>query len=209
MKKIVLAIVVAVMVVMLVVPVAMAQTGHIFELRPLDASGPPYVAQNWALIHNPGNPGGTFVTSSHTWYINYGGAATSAAPVTYNMLPGMGMNMSMDDPANSRVAISALYFMPYPTMPGSYIVATWTLNNPGTMMWDQVDPNFLIDINGTTYSQVQLSGWGELDPLLGVEEPAPPIAEILTIVLISMGLIALGGYVWYRRHRAKAALVAA
>lgn len=38
-------------------------------------------------------------------------------------------------------------------------------------------------------------------------EPVAPIPEIITIVLISIGLVSLGGYIWYRRKRQ--ALVAA
>lgn len=52
---------------------------------------------------------------------------------------------------------------------------------------------------GATAETSHLLHMGEAPPIVPAS-PAPPIPEIITIVLVSMGLIALGGYIWYRRH---------
>ncbi len=53
------------------------------------------------------------------------------------------------------------------------------------------DPNVTGAINGAGY---RIAGPVELLPIA-------PIPEIITIVLLAIGLLAIGVYVWYRRSR--------
>lgn len=90
--------------------------------------------------------------------------------------------------------------------------------------FDYLDPNFMVNDSGNGWDRdgATLMANSQLgvdpdarvvyDPVFGPppvgDTPVPPISEIVTIVLVSLGLIALGGYVWYRRHRQVAAVAA-
>ena len=84
-------------------------------------------------------------------------------------------------------------------------------NNP-SFNWSEVDAggNPVNDpgLNGWQYADLEAAGEPDLIPGGSGPVPAPPIVEIVTIVLVAPGLAAIGGYVWYRRRHMVAAVPA-
>jgi hypothetical protein len=78
---------------------------------------------------------------------------------------------------------------------------------PGSLGFDYTNGGFLFAVDGVGQSGLVLNGGGNLAPIDG--DPAWPVPEIITIVLVATGLIALGTYAWYRRrHNVALAAVA-
>lgn len=102
------------------------------------------------------------------------------------------------------------------TLTDGFVMATLTAPAPTTLGFDfasaffQVfDLNGVLMVTGATMDSGGLDSQGDptyLAPAGG--GPAPPIPEIITIVLISIGLISIGGYIWYRRRHQQAVLAA-
>ncbi len=61
-----------------------------------------------------------------------------------------------------------------------------------TVVWDTGSSDITGDINGAGY---RLPTPGDVDPL-----PIAPVPEIITIALLAIGLLALGGFLWYRKR---------
>lgn len=125
------------------------------------------------------------------WMNMPGSYSDTGAGLTINM-----MHFGVANPADGDILANISYVAP----PG------------GTVIWDELNGGFVCDINGTPLSGAVLYASNNLylngAPAFPPGSPAPPIPEIVTIVLISIGLISLGAYVWYRRRNQQAVLAA-
>ena len=178
---------------------------------------------------NPGGPTGSAwsVDWSNTspfmsGFVLYFDSSDPAAVITITMAGFWGFAMSAPAPGVAPLVFSST------ASPGS----TWDVNTYGTQ-WFTIttdrptnlnwhddgaagDPgNFglvltdagAVPLPGAPFGFGTLDSAGSLNP--AAEGPAPPISEIITIVLLSIGLISLGAYIWYRRRRQNIELIAA
>jgi len=176
-------------------------------------------AQQWEIVDTSGGAGTSWninyasgpawTTAQYTFYLNVVSGVPGNVSNTGNFVPP-GMIGSTGSWAGG-VWFSALGFAPA-VVNAPYTLATYT--SPGdNLSWATTHGSFLVDRNGDGdvndpgETGADMEAAGELVP--GAEAPVPPVAEIITIVLISIGLIALGGYVWYRRRNQQNALLAA
>lgn len=166
-------------------PAVITQTLPAFGMPPMDIM--------WVNHYIPG-PSGDQGAYSTIVYLNAGSNFTHA-------FSGMGLqngDILMSLTASTGTSLnwgSNNSFIVAENNPGTLVLIKNWINGPATG-----NEMFTADMMLTD----GLNGGGSPPP----GSPAAPVAEIITIVLVSMGLIALGGYVWYRRHRKVAAVAA-
>ena len=177
---------------------------------------------------NPGGPQGAAwavdwsnTTPYFSGFVLYFDSSDPAAVLTITMQGFWGFAMTAPAPGVAPLLFSST------AAPGStWSVATFgapwftiTSDRPTNLSWfDDGAPgdpgnfglvltdNVATPLPGAPFGFGTLDGAGSLNP--PGSTPTPPIPEIITIVLISIGLIAIGGYIWQRRRHQQAALVA-
>jgi len=178
---------------------------------------------------NPGGPTGAAwqvdwsnTTPYFSGFVLYFDSTDPAAVLTITLLGFWGFAMTAPGPGVAPLLFSST------ASPGStWSVATFgapwfTINSdrPTNLSWYDDgavgDPgnfglvltdNVATPLPGAPFGFGTLDGAGSLNPPNST--PTPPIPEIITIVLISIGLISLGAYVWFRRRRQNVELTAA
>lgn len=206
MKKVLVIGMVVIILLSIATGVAAAQKTFVLETNP--AGQPPPAFTDFQLIYDAigANEGQAMVSSTYAVYMVYDPLSATNFSVTGL---GAGLGFMMDTSAlvaPNGVQASVLNFGGIPVPDGS-VLATFHSDTPTTMQFDIDNVLFTIDVDGTGMSGRALETAGQLNPgegatTPGFSEPVPvaPIPEIITIVLVSIGVIALGGYVWYRRR---------
>ncbi len=166
--------------------------GQAFELRYTDpdAMGDTWLTNAYAILIASGDGPSLVVDPTNTFVIT-------------NNMAILDVTDNADD-LDGTLHISGYdIFTPANTVAAPTLIATITTLNPCNLWFEIGDPLFVVNNNGSNYQGATMDANGMLaaDSVVGPPVgPTPPIPEIITIVLVSLGLIALGGYIWYRRH---------
>ena len=169
-----------------------------------DGDADPATSTDYALMVSPGSPTNSYTSSTMSFLFEYGSATNSMSAYSWDQTIDMDMSEDDHDGINGQFFLSTLNFSAYTYNSGT--LASFTLTNPGTIAHVYSNNDYQMDLRGTVVYGDDLFTDGHLVPDSdsnsdGTSDPVPPIPEIITIVLIGMGLIALGAYVWYRRRR--------
>jgi hypothetical protein len=188
--------------------------------------------QVWDLVctDNPTGPQGQVFelrytdpdAGGHTWTTNaYAMLLAAGDGMTYTVDPTITFaiinNMAVLDVTDNADDLDGTFhisgydiFTPANTIPAPTLIATITTSAP-TSIWFEINSAlFVVNNNGTNYQGLVMDANGMLaaDGVVGPPvSPSPPVPEIITIVLVSLGLISLGGYIWYRRHNMQIAAI--
>ncbi len=196
-------VVIAMVVIVLTMSAGLAVAGQAWELICTDNPGGP-LGQDYELWYiDPTSGGPTWTTEAYAFLFAAGNPATTTVDpsITFAITNDM---MVMDvtdnqDNLDGTLHISGFdIFTPPNTIAAPTLIASITTSAPTQLWWETGNPLFEINNNGSNYNGSEMNGNGWLIP----EPPAGelPVPEIITIVLVSLGLIALGGYIWYRKH---------
>jgi len=208
MKRVIVIGVVVLMLLSVATGVAAAQKTFVLDTVP-PGSGSGSGWTDFSLTYDAigANEGQAVISSTYAIYMVYDPLTASNFSVT-GLAAGLGFMMDTSAlVAPNGVQASCLNFGGV-SVPDGSVLATFHSDTPTTMSFDIDNVLFTIDVDGTGMSGRALETAGQLNPsegsTPGFSDPVPPVPEIITIVLISIGLIALGGYVWYRRRRVAA-----
>ncbi len=199
-------------VVMLAMSTGFAMADKVWDLRCTDPT--PTGGTMFELWYtDPGATGDIWNTNAYAFLIAAGDGTVFPAPlipdptITFGAITQdmalLDVTDNADDLDGTMHVSGYDIFTPANAVAAPQLISTWVTSAPTFCWFETSDPLFVVN-DTINYQGLVMDANGMLaaDTVAGPPvEPAPPIPEIITIVLVSIGLIALGGYVWFRRNR--------
>ncbi len=145
----------------------------------------------------------TLVTNGYTFYLEYCDSYTGANPIITPHEPAGMMPVSTNiDTDNGAINFTALSFTSSTLGSSTGTICTIEFDSsyvPGNLIWGLDELSFKVNVglsNPVTGQDLYIAG--NLNP---TSSPTPCVPEIATIVLLSIGLLSLGGFAWFKKRK--------